>query len=237
MYIDPPFDSRADYKKKIKIRSKSAINDISSFEEKQYADIWINDEYLQFMYERLILIRELMSEQSVIFLHCDWHKSHQLRNILDEIFGYKNIVNELCWQRFNFRADGKKFGSVHDNILFYRKTDSYIYNQQYWPLKEEYIKSHFKEDDAGKLFRLDNLTAPLHADTGKPLFFGEQLIYPPAGAMWRYAQDGITKLWEAGRIVIPDGGGVPQVVRYLDESPGQAIHSVCLDSTGHCNAL
>lgn len=72
VYIDPPFDSKADYKKKIEVKGVGKTEtDSSSFEEKQYGDIWTNDEYLQFMYERLLLIRELLSDTGSIFLHCD----------------------------------------------------------------------------------------------------------------------------------------------------------------------
>src|SRR5690606_33400726 len=84
IYIDPPFDSKADYKKKIQIKGGVLTTDQNSFEEKQYSDIWTNDEYLQFMYERLVVMRELLAETGSIFVHCDWHKSHYLRCILDE---------------------------------------------------------------------------------------------------------------------------------------------------------
>ena len=87
IYIDPPFDSKADYKKKITLKAQNVLNDSSSFEEKQYSDIWTNDEYLQFMYERLILLRELLSDKGAILLHCDWHKSHHIRMLMDEVFG------------------------------------------------------------------------------------------------------------------------------------------------------
>ena len=71
IYIDPPFDSKADYKKTIKLKGKKINNDNNSFEEKQYGDIWTNDEYLQFMYERLILLRELLSDKGTIYVHCE----------------------------------------------------------------------------------------------------------------------------------------------------------------------
>jgi adenine specific DNA methylase Mod len=76
VYIDPPFDSKAEYKKKIQIRGQPLTNDQTAFEEKQFEDIWTNDEYLQFMYERLILIRQLMSDEATLYLHCDSKKSH-----------------------------------------------------------------------------------------------------------------------------------------------------------------
>ena len=90
IYIDPPFDSKADYKKKIELRGKACTTDSTTFEEKQYGDIWTNDEYLQFMYERLILCRELLADDGSIYLHCDWHKSSHLRLLLDEVFGLLN---------------------------------------------------------------------------------------------------------------------------------------------------
>lgn len=95
--IDPPFDSKADYKKSIKLKGHELKNDSNSFEEKQYTDIWSNDEYLQFMYERLILIKELLSDKGSIYLHCDFHKVHQLKCIMDEIFGQENFMNEIIW--------------------------------------------------------------------------------------------------------------------------------------------
>lgn len=98
IYIDPPFDSKADYKKKIKLKKKGIVSsDMSSFEEKQYGDIWINDEYLQFMYERFIILKELLSENGSIYVHCDWHKAHHLRLVLDEVFGPENFRNEIVW--------------------------------------------------------------------------------------------------------------------------------------------
>ena len=86
IYIDPPFDSKADYKKKIKLKGKEVNSDINSFEEKQYSDIWVNDEYLQFIYERLILMKELLSNTGTIYIHCDWHKSHYIRCMMDSLF-------------------------------------------------------------------------------------------------------------------------------------------------------
>lgn len=122
IYIDPPFDSKADYKKKIELRGKKVENDKTAFEEKQYTDIWSNDEYLQFMYERLIIMRELLSENGTIYLHCDWHKSHLLRTILDEIFDSSKCRNEVIWHYQTYQGQVKNFfPRKHDNILIYSK--------------------------------------------------------------------------------------------------------------------
>ena len=98
IYIDPPFDSKADYKKTVKLKGKTIQNDQNSFEQKQYGDIWSNDEYLQFMYERLILCRELLSDTGSIYLHCDYHRNHHLRMLLEEVFGVDNFINEIVWK-------------------------------------------------------------------------------------------------------------------------------------------
>lgn len=130
IYIDPPFDSKADYKKKIKVRGQDIKNDSSTFEEKQYGDIWANDDYLQFMYERLILMRELLSDTGSIYLHCDWHKSHYLRCILDEVIGFDNFRNEIIWCYTGPQRANNYFSRKHDSILFYSKTNNSKFNIQ-----------------------------------------------------------------------------------------------------------
>ncbi|AYJ46912.1 site-specific DNA-methyltransferase (plasmid) [Enterococcus casseliflavus] len=144
IYIDPPFDSKAEYKKKIKIKvqgsdkNQQVLSDSLSFEEKQYGDIWTNDEYLQFMYERLILLKELLSENGSIYLHCDWHKSHYLRLVMDEIFGKDSFQNEIIWYYRRWNIAGSSFATNHDSILFYTKsTKGHTYNQMYIPKSEK----------------------------------------------------------------------------------------------------
>lgn len=130
--IDPPFDSKADYKKKISLRGKELSNDRTSFEEKQYTDIWSNDEYLQFMYERLILMRELLSDTGSLFLHCDWHKSHHLRCMLDQIFGENKIVNEIIWHYRTYIGNTKDyFPRKHDTLFWYAKGESTKFTMEY----------------------------------------------------------------------------------------------------------
>lgn len=130
IYIDPPFDSKAEYKKTISLKGHNVVSDQSSFEEKQYSDIWTNDEYLQFMYERLVLIRELLSPEGSIYLHCDWHKSHHLRCILDEIFGASCFRNEIVWCYYGPGSPGmRQFNRKHDTIFWYSKSSSeWIFN-------------------------------------------------------------------------------------------------------------
>jgi site-specific DNA-methyltransferase (adenine-specific)/adenine-specific DNA-methyltransferase len=128
IYIDPPFDSKADYKKKIDLKGQSTSTDMNSFEEKQYGDIWTNDEYLQFMYERLVMVKELLSDKGSIYLHCDWHKSHHLRCILDEVFGQSRFQNDIQWC-YNVGGKGsERWARKHDTILFYSKTEEFNFD-------------------------------------------------------------------------------------------------------------
>jgi DNA modification methylase len=130
IYIDPPFDSAADYVKKVKVRGEEMHGlKQSVIEEKQYTDIWENDEYLQFMYERLLLIKELLSDEGSIYLHCDYRKSAHLRLILDEVFGTENFINEIIWYYPDkFQGNITGLANNHDNILHYSKGKSFVWN-------------------------------------------------------------------------------------------------------------
>lgn len=160
IYIDPPFDSKADYKKKIEIKGIGKTEtDSTSFEEKQYGDIWTNDEYLQFMYERLIILRELLSETGSIYLHCDWHKSHHLRMLMDEVFGVQNFVNEIIWCYSQGAKSQKMFGRKHDTILSYSKNiNRYIFNGEDVKVEMKSGKTSFggrlETDENGRQYRL-----------------------------------------------------------------------------------
>ena len=157
IYIDPPFDSKADYKKKISLKGhKTVTSDNSSFEEKQYGDIWTNDEYLQFMYERLILLRELLSETGSIYLHCDWHKSASLRMLLDEIFGANNFRNEIIWHYADY-MQGNATTSLpkkHDNIFFYSKNPNSYYERVKVPLDKPVKRNRVVWDGETKTLKV-----------------------------------------------------------------------------------
>lgn len=136
VYIDPPFDSKAEYKKRIEISGVTTEADRTSFEEKQYSDIWTNDEYLQFMYERLVLIRELLAKTGSVILHCDWHKVHHLRCIADEVFGANRFQNEIAWCYGGGGAPKTGYPCKHDNLLWYTMSDDWTFNKQFRPYSE-----------------------------------------------------------------------------------------------------
>lgn len=236
IYIDPPFDSKADYKKQIKLKRKVAYGDMSSFEEKQYGDIWTNDEYLQFMYERLIILRELLSERGSIFVHCDWHKSAYLRVILDEIFGNggdnasdAGYKNEIIWQRTGAHNDAGKYGVIHDTIFWYSKSSIYQFEMEMIPLTEEHINGRFKtiEPETGRRFYPGPITAP--GDGPSRIFRGKKLM-PPAGRHWSYSQENIDEL-EAQNRIYYSSTGTPYLKEYADEytEQGRRLQSIWTD--------
>ena len=152
IYIDPPFASGADYVREVALRGKKEKLEAEGHtvaEQVQYSDIWANDTYLQFMYERLILMRELLSDNGSIFVHCDWRMNSYLRLVLDEIFGEINFRNEIVWRKYGGHKNTAKlkFTTENDTLLFYSLTDKYTFNAIFRPLSEQTIKSEYRHTD------------------------------------------------------------------------------------------
>jgi len=137
IYIDPPFDSGADYVRKVRLRGPKGATRLEGEsytlgEQIQYEDIWANDNYLQFMYERLIIMRELLTESGALCLHCDSKKNYLLRCLLDEIFGAENFLNEIVWDYRRWPTSAPEYQKMHDTILLYSKAKgSHTFNRQY----------------------------------------------------------------------------------------------------------
>lgn len=141
VYIDPPFASGANYAKTIYLRNDSRDNikseDVAIGEEIMYADIWQKEDYLNWLYERLLAIKEIMSEKSSIYVHLDWHIGHYVKVMLDEIFGEYYFRNEIVWGYRTGGTSKETFAKKHDTILFYSKEDEYIFNTQYYKSYQE----------------------------------------------------------------------------------------------------
>ena len=157
IYIDPPFDSKADYKKKIEVRGVGkASSDASSFEEKQYTDIWTNDEYLQFIYERLLICRELLADTGSIYVHMDEKRAHYVRQIMDEVFGQNNFRREIIWDitvLSGFKSQAQNWIRGHDVILYYAKSINQVkYNKLYQKQSKKYLKRFNKVDENGRRY-------------------------------------------------------------------------------------
>ncbi len=162
IYIDPPFDSGADYIRKVTLRGAggTAKLDGESYtlgEQIQYTDIWANDNYLQFMYERLLLLRELLSEDGSIFVHCDHRRIHHFRCILDEVFGTGegNFINEIIWQhQIMGGSHEKRFPKAHETVLWYSKGGSKLYsdNPNVRVPFSDYVLNSMKKDEQGRWY-------------------------------------------------------------------------------------
>jgi hypothetical protein len=197
VYIDPPFDSKADYKKKISLRNQQVSNDQNAFEEKQYTDIWTNDEYLQFMYERLILIRELLADDGFIFVHLNADRVHYLKVILDEIFGNNNFRNEILVKRIKKSSTNPQgiqtLNEGCDNILCYAKTEK---PKLIPPLKYAPKEERWHGFDAPNI--RPNLTYEL---------FG---FFPPTGRCWLRNEDEAKAMIERGDLRPHPNTGKPE---------------------------
>lgn len=182
IYIDPPFDSKAEYVRKVKIRGEKIEGEQHSLlEEKQYTDIWERDEYLQFMYERLLLMRELLSDTGSIYLHADWHKGAYLKLLMDEVFGEENFRSEIIWKYFGPTSGKKNFPRKHDTIYFYTKSNNYFFDETatYTEYDEKAIKRYDKIDEKGRRYKIyydkDGKERRAYLKEGKP---SEVLVLP-----------------------------------------------------------
>lgn len=145
IYIDPPFASEAEYVRKVKLRGEKVEGEPQSLlEEKQYTDIWRRDEYLQFMYERLLLMRELLADSGSIYVHLDPQKVHYLKAIMDEIFGEENFLREIIWRIgwvSGYKTATENWIRNHDNILYYAKNKNrFVFNKEYITYPKGYTR-------------------------------------------------------------------------------------------------
>ncbi len=229
IYIDPPFDSKADYRTKITLPGGDVEQKPTVIEQFAYSDTWVDGtaSYLAMIVPRLCLMRELLSSHGSIYVHLDWHVAHYVKVALDEVFGRENFINELIWKRGHAHSDSRQgaahFGRLHDTIFFYTKSEKYSFEQQFTPYAQEYIDTYYKsiEPGTGRRYWLDNLQGPGGGGNGNP-------FYEVMGVSrhWRYSRGRMTQLIEAGRIVQTNPGTVPKYKRYLDEMPGKPTQDI-----------
>lgn len=234
VYIDPPFASGADYAKKVYLRRNPKVADairqaeneldieeLKSFEEKMYGDIWNKESYLNWMYENLMAIKSVMSDTGSIYVHLDWHIGHYVKILMDEIFGEDNFRNEIVWQRVYSHNDTDKFGHIHDVIYYYTKSsDSMVWNVQYVPYDQNYLKMYSMDDGDGRKYKVENTLGP----------GGRGVVYNWNGhtRAWRYSKENMQKLHDAG-LLYYTSSGFPKKKIYLDEMPGKPVQSIWTD--------
>lgn len=186
IYIDPPYDSKADYRTKIKLPDDEVGLNANVMENRAYIDTWRDGtkSYLEYMYPRLYLMRELLSEKGSIYVHIDWHVGHYVKIILDDIFGKKNFVNEVVWNYDGPQSPSPvKFATKHDIILRYSKNiDKTQSNELYYYEEEDFNPKKYSIDNEGNYYytiptgdyteesikRLEKENKIIYTSTGKP---------------------------------------------------------------------
>lgn len=214
VYIDPPFSTGQKYR--VGAERTGHIS-YSNEDFLAYEDTLRGGEYLEFLRERLILLREVMAEDSSIYVHIDSKVGHYVKVIMDEVFGERNFRNDIARIKCNpknFRR--RAYGNFKDTILFYTKGDNYVWNDPREPYTEEEIKELFpKVDEQGRRYTTNPLHAPgetKNGPTGKPW----RGLMPPKGRHWRYPPEVLDELDSKGLIEWSETGN-PRVKIYADE--------------------
>lgn len=223
IYIDPPFDSKADYRTKITLPGADIEQKPTVIEQFAYADTWEQGtvSYLKMLYPRLVLMKELLSERGSIYVHIDWHIGAYVKIMLDDVFGKDCFRNEIIWQRVYAHNDTDKFGNIHDTILYYLKNpENRIWNRQYTPYDEKYLKMYSMDDGDGRKYKVENTLGP----GGRGVYYNWNGHY----RAWRYSQENM-KLLDKQGLIYYTASGFPKKKIYLDEMPGKPIQSIWTD--------
>ncbi|MBW6471442.1 MAG: hypothetical protein K0A90_09515 [Methanosarcinaceae archaeon] len=208
IYIDPPFDSKADYRTKIHLPGTDIEAKPTVIEQFAYADTWKDgtSSYLKMMVPRLILMRELLSEQGSIYVHIDGHVGHYMKVVMDEIFGKENFKNHITWLRSSSgKTISRNYPNDTDFMLFYSKSDNYIFNPTYMPLSTTTVAMYNKNDNDGRgtyrLFPLQKTGGP-GPETTYDYKDNNEKIWKCPSKGWRMKYEKLKALENDGRLYI-----------------------------------
>ena len=233
IYIDPPFDVGADFSMDIEIGGDTFTKRPNILEEIAYRDTWGKgaDSFISMIYERLVLMRDLLAEDGSIYVHCDWRVNSFMRLALDEIFGPDSFVNEIIWRRTTAHGDAKqgakRYDMVHDSMYLYAKDKNrFVWNTQYVPFSDDQIAQQYnKVEHDGRKYRL---VTPTGAKPGGDTSYEWKGVRPPQGRYWAYSRDKMQAFDKQGKLYYSDSGQ-PYIKYYLDERPGVAASSIWPD--------
>jgi adenine-specific DNA-methyltransferase len=232
IYIDPPFDSKADYRSKINLPGGEIEQLPTAIEQFAYSDTWHDGtaSYLSMLSPRLYLMNEILQKDGVIAIHIGPSVSHYVKIVLDEIFGKDRYLNEIVWQRRlgQSNADRKKMGIVTDSIFIYTKSEDFIFNPQFtMEGADEYIKERYtKVDENGRKYKTGDLGNPAPRPTLRYEYKGHKP--PPNG--WAVSLETMKKMDKEGRLEFPSKpGGRLMRRQFLDEWKGKPIQSLWAD--------
>ncbi len=184
--------------------------------------------YLIYMTQRLLPMRGILKPTGSIYLHCDHTASHYIKVMMDAIFGHDRFRNEIVWQRHEGHNTADRYGNIADTILYYAAGADPVWNPQYHEHSAAQL-SRYREDENGRLYRLDDLTAPRpNSDSGKWEWRGTM---PGKSRGWGYRREQLEEWWEAG-LIQTKRDGTPRMdglKRYLDESEGKVLQNIWTD--------
>lgn len=255
IYIDPPFNVGSDFSFTATIpdnpeteedETSQFVKQPSIIEQKAYRDTWGKglDSYLQWFYETVLLLKELLAEDGSIYVHLDWHVGHYAKAILDEVFGYENFRNEIVWKRSAIATNvNKQFRNSHDILLYYSKSKNATFNVQYGEYSES-SKKHYNKNDEKGIFR----TVPLMASgrtggvSGQPWRDVDVANRGKNGMHWLKNPDELERLDKEG-LIYWNKEGIPELKYYLEEAKGVyvpdvwddiiVINSMAIESAGY----
>lgn len=221
IYIDPPFDVGADFSMNIEIGEETLTKQPGILEEIAYRDTWGRgaDSFITMIYERLVLMRDLLAEDGSIYVHCDYRLNSFMRIVLDEIFGGDRYINEISWKRTSAHNDPNHYGVNIDSIFYYSKSDNWIWNQIYSEYSEEHLKRFRNIDPNGRRWTDGDLSAK--GLKGR----GYQYEYKGVSSLWRCPIATMKKLDAENKLHFTNAGGI-RLKRYLDETPGTPLQSL-----------
>jgi site-specific DNA-methyltransferase (adenine-specific)/adenine-specific DNA-methyltransferase len=226
IYIDPPFDVGADFSMDIEIGGETFHKEANLLEQIAYRDTWGRgaDSFISMIYERLILMRDLLAEDGSIYVHCDWRVNAYLRLALNEVFGTDCFQNEITWRRTRTHNDATTWAAIADTILFYSRSDSHIWNPQFNDQSEEDIETRYRFKDAdGRRYRL----GPIDSPNPRPNMMYTWKGFAPPKKGWRYSREKMAELDKSNRIWYPDSlDKRPATKLYLDDSQGALVGTV-----------
>lgn len=233
IYIDPPFDSKADYRTQIKLPGGEIEQRPTAIEQFAYSDTWENGtaSYLNMIVPRICLARELLSDQGSIYTHIDGHVGHYVKIALDEVFGKDNFKNEVIWKRSAIATGlNTQYRVAHDTIFFYGKTKKSIFNVQYGEYSESSKKHYSYQDEIG-IFQPVPLLASgaTNGDTGQIWRDIDPNKLGKNGMHWLKKREELDRLDAEGKIYWPVKGGLPRLKYYQTEAKGIYVSDIWAD--------
>ena len=223
IYIDPPFDSKADYRTKVTLPGVELEQKPTVIEQFAYSDTWADGtaSYLAMITPRLVLMRELLADTGSIYVHLDWHVGHYVKLVMDELFGKNNFINEIIWKRQTAHSDSTDaFAVLHDTIQSYRKTPEHHFLPQYEPYTEKHIAENYRYTDDHGVFALGQTKAPGNR--------GPRYIWNGFDRHWRFTEENMQRLHNEGRLYY-SATGLAWKKLYLNEMPGVVVGSIWSD--------